>query len=320
MAKAAVFRARGDYDAALEMLNLAAEAGRNDDDDVVEERFYIAIERKDVTMAESVWRTMRSRNLDGCEGNLAAAQLEMLKKNHTLALRRIDEALAIKPLSSAAYYLKSRIYQEMENIESAVENSRRATQMDPLNSLYSKNHASILFDRNNELGTRITPDQRNELLQAMTTAIVLNPNDWQLQSAYAEIISDPSPDRALALRQQLLQNHPTAANAVMLGNMALRMARTERDLAKRSGLLELSGKAFTQAFEMDPDNDAAKAAYAEFLRLTDRAKRPKSFCATTIICSGDTICKTPSTIKLRNSSKSFIGPIPQTSPSSGDWC
>ena len=263
MAKAAVYRSIGEYDNALKMLADAAAADNANDADVIEERFNIALERNDVNGAEDLWRIMRTRNLDGTEGNTAAAQIEMLKKNYTLALRRADEALAIKPLSSMAHYLKSRINQELGNIDTAIENSRQATHMAPLNSLYSKNHASILFSRNSALGTRATLEQQNELQQSLTRAMYLNPNDWQLQSVYAEIVSTQSPDRALALRRQILQNHPTPANAVMLGNMALRMAKEERDVAKKTGLLDLSGKAFTQALTLDPDNDAAKTGYAD---------------------------------------------------------
>lgn len=271
LAKAAFYRSQGEFDQSLEMLNQAAAADKDNDVDVIAEQFSLALERRDVAAAEALWRIYRSRNLDGCDGNLAAAQVELLKENYSLALRRADEALAIRPLLSFGYYLKSRIYQELDNLAAAVENSQRATQMDTLNSLYSKNHASLLFHRNNTLGRRTTSEQQNELLGAITTAIVLNPNDWQLQSVYAEIISEQAPDRALAIRQQLLRTHPTTANAIMLGNMALRIAQAERDVAKRSGLIELSGRAFTQAFTMDPDNEAAKAAYADFLRQTQQS-------------------------------------------------
>lgn len=271
--QAAIYQMRGDLDKTLEMLNAAAEADKDNDADVIEEKYQIAIDREDIKMAEDLWRIMRDRNLDGCEGNLSAAQLELLKKNYAVALRRADEALVINPLSSVAHYLKSRIHLGLEDITSAAASSRQAVQMNPLNSLYSKNHASVLFDRNNALGSRVTSDQKNELLQAITSAIVLNPNDWQLQSVYAEIISEQSPDRALAIRRQLMESHPTPANAVMLGNMALRMAGHERDVAKRSGLIELSGQAFTRALELEPDNESVKAAYAEFLRQTRQNER-----------------------------------------------
>ena len=273
MASAEVFRSKGEYDKALEMLTLAAQADKANDDDVVQQQFDIAIERNDVKSAEDLLRTLRTRNMDGCEGNLAAAQVELLKKDYPLALRRVDEALAIKPLISFGYYLKSRLYQLMENIDAATKESQRSIQMDPLNSLYAKNHASILFNRNTALGTRVTPAQQSELEQAITIAMVLNPNDWQLQSVYAEVISGQSPDRAMAIRQQLLQSYPSVANAVMLGNLALRMAQIEQNPAKKTGLIELSGKAYAQALELEPANEGAKAAYADYLRQTSQSEK-----------------------------------------------
>ena len=276
LAKAELFRAKGEYDKALDALKQAAEADTAKDADVIEEQFQIALEREDIQAAEDLQRTFRTRNLDGCEGALAAAQVELLKKDYPLALRRADECLTLRPLMSFAHYLKSRIYQQMENTDAAIESSRQANRMDPLNSLYAKNMASLLFSRNTALGARVTPDQRNDLLQALTMAMVLNPADWQLQSVYAEAISAQAPDRALAIRQQLLQNYPSAANAIMLGNMALRMAQTEREAAKKTGLIELSGKAYSQALEVEPTNESAKAAYAEYLRLTQQGEKAEN--------------------------------------------
>ena len=273
MAKAEVFRANREYEKALDALRLAAEADKNNDADVVDEQFQIALEREDIKAAEDLQRTLRTRNLDGCEGNLAAAQVELLKKNYPLALRRADECLTMRPLMSFGHYLKSRIYQQMENRDAAIEGSQRSIQMDPLNSLYAKNHASLLFNRNTALGARVTPDQQNELLQALTMAMVLNPADWQLQSVYAETIGAQAPDRALAIRQQLLQNYPSVPNAVMLGNMALKMAQAERNAAKKTGLIELSGKAYARAMELEPNNENAKAAYAEYLRQTRQSEK-----------------------------------------------
>jgi tetratricopeptide (TPR) repeat protein len=271
--QAGVFRAQGNYDEALKALDRAAKADPNNDKEVLEERFQIALERKDINAAEAMLPTLRRRNLDGCEGGIAAAQIELLKKNYPLALRRTEECLTIRPLMSFGHYLKSRIHQESNTIDAAVESARQAVQMDPLNSLYAKNYASVLCDRNTARAARVTRDQQNELVQALTLAIRLNPNDWQLQSVYAETISAETPDRALAIRQRLFESHPSTANAIMLGNMAMRMAQNERDVAKKTGLIELSGKAFNQAFEREPDNEMVLAAYADYLRQTQQSEK-----------------------------------------------
>ena len=250
MAGAGIFRAKGEYDKALELLAQAAQADKDNDGDVIQQQFDIAVEREDIKGAETLLPVLRSRNMDGCEGNLAAAQVLLLKKDYPQALRRVDEALAIKPLASFGYYLKSRIYQLMDNLDAAAKESLQAIQMDPLDSLYAKNQASILFNRNTALGARVTPAQQAELVRAITMAMVLNPNDWQLQSVYAEVISGQAPDQAIAIRQQLLNNYPSVSNAVLLGNLALRMAQTEQDPAKKTGLIELSGKAYAQAIQI----------------------------------------------------------------------
>lgn len=273
MAMAGLMRSESNFEKTAEWLEKAAEADKDNDADVIREQFDIAVDQEDVKTAESLLRTFRSRNLDGCDGAMASAQIEILKKDYPLALRRIDEALAIRPLMSFGYYLKSRTYELMADNAASVDNARRANQMNPMNSLYAKNYASVLFNRNSSLGTRVTEEQQNELIQAITIAIVLNPNDWQLQSVYAEVISGQSPDRALAIRQRLLQDYPSSANAVMLGNMAMRMAQAERNTAKKTGLIELSGKAFAQAMEIEPDNEGVKAAHAEYLRQTGQVEK-----------------------------------------------
>lgn len=273
MAMAAMMRAEGQYDKAAEWFDKAAKADKDNDADVIGEQFDMAIDQQDVKTAESLLRVFRSRNLDGCDGAMAAAQVEALKKDFPLALRRIDEALAIRPLLSKGYFLKSRVYEQMSDSINAVQNAQRAAQMNPLNSLYAKNYASILFNRNSALGSRVTEEQNNELIGAITLAVVLNPNDWQLQSVYAEVIGGQSPDRALAIRQQLLRTYPTGGNAVMLGNMAMRMAQAERDRVKKSGLIELAGKAYTQAMTLEPDNEGVKGAYAKYLRQTQQSEK-----------------------------------------------
>ncbi len=274
-AMADLLRSRGAYDQALEILSQAAETAQ-DNSEIIAEQFEIALESENVEMAEQLLRVIRTRNLDGCEGNLAAARLELMKSNYSLALRRVDECLTIKPLMSMGYYLKSRIFEQMDDLDAAIENSRQAMQMDTLNGLYAKHHASLLFNRNVELGSRLTVEQQNELIQSITTAMFLNPNDGQLQSVYAEVISNQAPDRALAMRQQILRQHPSVANAVMLGNMALRIAQSEDDAIKKSGLIELAGKAFTQAIELDPNSESAKAAYADYLNRTQQSEKAEA--------------------------------------------
>lgn len=273
LVKAAVYRSAQDWNNAKLWYEKAAQADPKNDSDVIREQFDMAIDQEDVKTAEGLLRTIRNRDLDGCEGTLATAQVEFLKGDYTTALRRADEAIAIRPLLSSPYYLKSRIYEKQGDLTRAVEMARQALQFNPLQPMYAKNYASILFNRNTQLGTRATEEQRNELVNALTGAILLNPGDWQLQSVYAEVISQQAPDRALAIRQRLMDDYPSASNALMLGNMALRMAQTERDNAKRSKLLELATNTYKKGLDLEPNNEALKAAQADLLRLTGQGEQ-----------------------------------------------
>lgn len=273
MLRAARFRSQGEYEKALAALSQDAGLDAAGDPEILNAQFDIALDQKDIAKAEGLLQIIRSKNADGCEGGLAAARVEMLKENYPQALRRLDECLTLRPLSSYLYFLKSQVQQQMQDSTAAVQSARQAVQMNPQNAAYARNLATLLFARNNELGTKVTPEQRSEAEQALTLAMVLNPSDWQLQGLYAESIQQQAPDRALQIRQRLLQNVPTASNALMLGNMALRMAQSEWDTAKRTGLVEMAGKAYQQAMDLEPENDSVRQAYADYLRLTQQSDK-----------------------------------------------
>ncbi|MCI0499549.1 MAG: tetratricopeptide repeat protein, partial [Planctomycetales bacterium] len=120
---------------------------------------------------------------------------------------------------------------------------------------------------------KATPEQHAEAEQVLTLAMMLDPADWQLQSVYAESIQKNAPDRALLIRQRLLQSAPTSSNAVLLANMAMRMAQSEPDAAKKTGLIGLAGKAYQQAMEIDPDNETIQQAFADYLRITQQQEK-----------------------------------------------
>lgn len=262
--QAEIYRNQGDYDNALKSLRSVPKEDENNSP-VLVQKFEIVLAQKDIQEAERLLGPLRNQNADFCEGNFFSAQVEELKGNDSLALRRLEECLMLQPLSSEVYFVKSRIYNKLEDYDLAIENLQTATRMDPLNPLYLRNLTSVLFARNAKLGSKVTPQQKEEAQQAIQNAKSLNPADWQLQSVYAESIFESDPDQALAIRQDLLKNHPTATNALMLGNMAMRIARSEWDAAKTTGLAELAGNAYRQAIELEPDNTTAQQTYADYL-------------------------------------------------------
>lgn len=246
--------------------------------------FGFLLDQKDIKTAESIYQKIRDKNPDGCEGNLFAAQLEIARENYTTALRRLDECLALRPSLVTAAILKSQVYLRQKNYSAAVENATLAFQMDPQSGLAARQLASSLFERNRDLGSKVTDQQIAEADRAVGLAMVLNPGEWQLQSIYAETLDQQDPQRALAMRQVLLKNYPNSTNAIMLANMALRQAQNEKDSAKQSALLEIAGNAYEQAWQMAPADTAVQMAYAEYLRITNQRQK-----ATELFAGNDNI-------------------------------
>ena len=263
------YRSSGDSEKALEILEENPQVDK-DDPDIAQTRFEIALEQKDLAAAESLQQTIRTKNLDLCEGNLAAARLEFVKENYPLALRRLEECITRRPLASETYLLKSQVHRQLNDQGEAIESAKTAVRMNPKSPVYMRNLALLLVERNAALGSKTTTEQRNEARQAIYMAGQLNPTDWQLQSVYAETIQQDFPDEALDIRQRLLKSNPTAANAMMLGNMALRMAQSEWNPAKKDGLIELAGKAYQQGMEIDPKDEILRQTYADFLQRTGK--------------------------------------------------
>jgi Tfp pilus assembly protein PilF len=244
-----------------------------DNVEIASDYFGLLLGLKDVKGAEAVFSKIRNQNPDGYEGNLFSAQLEIARENYPAALRRLDECIASRPDSSVATMLKSQVYLHQQNYELAVENARLAFQIDPRNGTAARQLAAALYERNRNLGSTITPEQTAELQRAIGVAMVLNPDNWQLQSVYAETTQEKDPQQSLAMRQALLKSTPNVNNALMLGNMALRMAQTESDTAKQRAFLEIAGNAYQQAYQMEPANKLVQNTYAEYLRQTGQRQK-----------------------------------------------
>ena len=243
--------------------------------------FSFLLEQKDIKTAEDVFGKIRNKNPDGCDGRLFAAQLEISKENYAIAMQRVDECLAQRPMLSIATVLKSQVYQRQQKIDDAVKAAKSACQMDPLSPQAVRQFASVLFDRNRELGSQVTTEQAAEAEQAVGLAMVLNPTDWQLQSVYAETVSEHDPQKALAMRQSLLKSVPNVPNAAMLGNMAIRMAKIEPDAKKRDALVQIAGDAYQRGWQINPNDPLMQSSCAEFFRLTgQRQKAAELFAGT----------------------------------------
>lgn len=266
------YRALGKVEQAKELYEKAYRQS-SDSVEIASDYFGFLLEQKNIASAEEVFSKIRNQNPDGHEGNLFLAQLEIAKENYPAALRRLDECITLRPGSSAAMMLKSQVYLLQKNYSSAVENARLAFQVDPQNGMAARMLALAIYERNRNLSAAATPEQTTELERAIGIAMFLNPVDWRLQGVYAEAIEEKDPQRALAMRQALLKGVPNTSNALMLGNMAMRMARMENDSAKQNAFAAIAGSAYQQAYQMEPSNREVQNAYIEYLRATQQRQK-----------------------------------------------
>jgi tetratricopeptide (TPR) repeat protein len=179
----------------------------------------------------------------------------------------------MRPVFPNGYLLRSQINGSLGNHDGAVRDAKTAQRFNPLDRVVAKQVVAVLYNRNLRLRKNVSSDQIAEVEKALIRAILLNPNDWNFRSIYAEYISEREPAKALAERQRLLRRFPNVDNGLMLGNMAMRMALKETDEQRRTGLLDIAGSAYEKAYQMDPDNKAVLDAYSEFLRLTGRRNK-----------------------------------------------
>ena len=267
------YRSRGMIDEAMSAYKKAYEAAPGVKQ-VVAILFEMALSAKDMALAEELVQQARNKNLDECEGNLFAARLAMTKGDSQIALDRLNNCLEIRPVFANGYLLRSQLNGSLGNYDDAVSDAKTAQRFNPLDEAIAKQVAAVLYNRNLRLRGNVTSDQIAETEQALVRAIVLNPNDWNLRSIYAEYISEREPANALAARQRLLKRFPNVDNSLMLGNMAMRMALKETEDQRRAGLLDIAASAYKKAYKLAPENKAVLDAYSEFLRLT--GKRDKA--------------------------------------------
>ena len=228
--------------------------------------FDIALMTEDWPLAEQIVELARRENIDDCEGNFFAAQLAFTKEEYKNALARIDECIRQRPVFSRGFMLRSNINTTLENEHASIEDARKAAALNPLDKLIAKVLANALYQRNKKLGDNVSPDQIIEARDALDNAAALNLGDLQLRSFYAEYISETEPMRALAIRQFLQKNTPTVRNAVLLGQLATRIAFQQTNMERRNALLAIAASSFEQAKAIDPQNRFMLNSYAQYYR------------------------------------------------------
>ena len=84
---------------------------------------------------------------------------------------------------------------------------------------------------------------------------------------------------ALAVRQQLAQTVGNMETYTMLGNMAMRMAAKNVTPDKAKVLMEIAGDAYSNAYQLDPSNEALLQSYSEYFRVTGQQDKAQALFA-----------------------------------------
>jgi tetratricopeptide (TPR) repeat protein len=236
-------------------------------------QFETALAAKDLSLAEQLSSVAKRENIDLCGGQVFAARVAIAKKDYKDALNRLDAVLKERPVFSVAYMLRSSVQAELGSEQLAIEDARKAVELNPLDGMAAKNFASLLYRRNLKLGTKVSAEQKAETQAAIERAYALNPGEWQLLSFYAEYISDTDPIRALSIRQRLQTAIPSVQNATLLGNLAVKMASEQKNAEQKKALMDIAANAYEQGYKMDPNNVQLLRGYADFYRLTARPEQ-----------------------------------------------
>ncbi|MHC4060073.1 MAG: tetratricopeptide repeat protein, partial [Planctomycetota bacterium] len=237
--------------------------------------FEIALATKDWRLAEQIAKSGRHENLDNCEGQLFNARLAMAKEQYEEALAGLDECLRQRPVFSHGFSLRSNVNAALGNEHASIEDAQEAASLNPLDGSIAKGLAFVLYRRNQKLGDSVSHEQVVETKNALRRAMSRNPGERQLQSFYAEYLSDESPYDALAIRQHLQKVIPSVENALLLGRMAVKIALGETSAEKRKALFDIAASSFEQARAIDPESKAALGAQAEYYRISGQEEKAK---------------------------------------------
>src|SRR5690606_3191433 len=72
-----------------------------------------------------------------------AGVIHFLDRNYTRALAHLDSCIGINPEFSPAYHDRAGVYRMLENWEKALENYKKAIQLNEFNAQYYSNLASL---------------------------------------------------------------------------------------------------------------------------------------------------------------------------------
>jgi tetratricopeptide (TPR) repeat protein len=269
------YQTNGDSNKAAEQFKKIADASGGAEaikaDDSIRRRatellFNIALDEEDWDTADKILQTAKRDNFDDCSGDFFAARLAFAKGQYETALAAVESALKQRPVFGYGYMLRSRINDKLGNETAALADVQTAWNTNPMDRAIARERANRLYMRNRRLGESVSTTQLAETRNAINWAMALNPGNLDLMSFYAEYISTTEPDKALAIRQSLQQNAPSVRNALLLANLASRLATESDDQQRKKAFFEMAESALDQAKKLDPQNPAVLESYAEYYR------------------------------------------------------
>ncbi|MBN1974503.1 MAG: tetratricopeptide repeat protein [Sedimentisphaerales bacterium] len=237
--------------------------------------FEIALSKSDWELAQKVLKIVSEKDIDGFHGLFFDARLTAAKNDMKGALAKVDECLKLRPIFSQLYMLRSSINAAIGNEYAYIEDITNAAYLNPLDEMIAKRFAIILYNRNRELGKEATSAQVNETRNAMEKAIALNQGDIELLDLYTEFIAPAEPNRAIAIRQDMLAAVPSVDNAMMLGMLAMNVAVNTNNPNDRNGFFDIAGSAFEQARKIDPNDRQVLLYYTKYLQARGRDAQAK---------------------------------------------
>ena len=272
---ATYYNSIADYQKAFEYYEQAYQAAP-DDEAIISEFFEASLKVSNLEQARKLADIAKSENIDGCDGLLFQSRIDMLNKEYEAAVTKLNQCHEIRPMAPLILVLRSQCNSALANHQQAVDDAKAALEMNFLDQQISKLYVLAVAGRNNANQPNTSLAEKQELEKALSNAIVLNPNDWQMRGMYSEFVADTRPDYALAMRQTTARAFPNLQTNLQLGNMALSMAVKDVSTDKRKVLLEIAADAYAKAYQFDPTNQAMLDAYSEYYRVTGQSEKAEA--------------------------------------------
>ena len=273
--------------ARAELQSVTQDAG--EDGRVVELLFDLALipdsdqpdAKPDLAAARTLAQKAKELDIDQCGGLYYQARIDLADRQFAPAADKLTECIRILPIFPQAFYFRAMAQQALGNLAEAAKDADRAYEWTLTDGDIARLRAIIYYRLYRKAGANPTPEEYTRMNQTLQAAVVLNPENRELMNFYAELISDREPDRALAIRQNLMARYPSPENGRLLGSLALRLydiyenSRVSQAVGK-DFLLLTAKKALEKAREMAPNDPAVMNAWGEYLRVSGQQNLAES--------------------------------------------